>query len=127
MFKFSQKSLDLLNNEKLDSRLRDLMNEIIKISKVRFEIIYSLRTAEEQNKIFKDGASQCDGFIKQSEHQKGLAIDIVCYVNDKITWDKKYYYYIAGLVEIKAIELKLNITWGGWWSFEDCGHFQIKN
>ena len=33
-----------------------------------------IRTADEQNKLFLDGVSKCDGFEKKSHHQSGLAI-----------------------------------------------------
>lgn len=35
------------------------------------------RTAEEQNRLFKEGRSKCDGYKKKSKHQYWLAIDFV--------------------------------------------------
>ena len=45
-----------------------------------------LRTAEQQNEIYKQGFSECDGYNKKSYHQSGLAIDYVPKVNGVITW-----------------------------------------
>lgn len=74
---------------------------------------------------------------------------------NKPTYSKKeLYYYVAGLFEAKAEELnksifnfkkreykdedckgkefnnkednRIKIQWGGWWSFEDCPHFELK-
>ena len=129
----SQKSLKLLNSA--DKRLETIAIETHKESKIRFEIIESIRDLETQQKYFKDGKSKCDGIVKISKHQprksdgKSEAIDIVCYdpKTNKITWEHKYYYYIAGLFEAKAKELNIPMNWGGWFSgFEDCPHFEIN-
>jgi hypothetical protein len=57
-----------------------------------------------------------------------LSIDILCYDpnTNQPTYDKKFYYYIAGLFQEKADVLKINTIWGGWWSFEDCCHFELE-
>lgn len=124
MFKFSKSSLNKLAT--VDERLQTLANEVLKISKVDFGISYGLRTDTEQQEIYKSGASQCDGIIKKSKHQDGLAFDFVCYVDNKITFEKKYYYYIVGLIQVIANQLNIDITCGVWWSFEDCGHIELK-
>ena len=124
MFKFSKSSLNKLAT--VDKKLQTLANEILKSSKVDFGISYGLRTQAEQEKLFVKGERKGDGIKKKRKHQDGKAFDFVCYKNGYITWDKKYYYYIAGLFEAKAKELNINITWGGWWSFEDCCHIQLE-
>lgn len=125
MFKFDQKSLQLLNT--VDKKLGIIANEVIKISKIDFCITEGLRDIETQQKYFKDGKSKCDGINNKSKHQYGKAIDIACYdfKTGKITYDKKYYYYMSGLFQSKAEELKNIIIWGGWWNFEDCCHFEL--
>lgn len=126
MFKFSDRSIQILNT--VDKRLGILANEVIKISKIDFAITQGWRDQETQNKYFKDNKSKCDGIIKKSKHQEGKAIDILCYdPNTKQpTYDTKFYYYIAGLFQEKADELKIDTKWGGWWSFEDCCHFELE-
>ncbi len=37
---------------------------------------YCLRSAEEQKRLFQEGVSGCDGYIKRSKHQFGKAMDI---------------------------------------------------
>lgn len=125
---FSEKSLQLLNT--INKQLGILATEVLKISKIKFEITEGYRDQTTQQKYFKEGKSQLDGIIKKSKHQQGKAIDIVCYDpnTNKPTYDKKeLYYYIAGLFECKAKELTIEITWGGWWSFEDCVHFELND
>ena len=39
-------------------------------------IDYVLRSAEEQNRLYKKGVSGCDGYKKKSRHQYGKAMDI---------------------------------------------------
>lgn len=121
---FSKKSLDKLNG--VDDRLQLLAKEVLKISKIDIGISFGLRNETEQQEIYKSGASQCDGIIKRSKHQDGLAFDFVCYVDNKITFEKKYYYYIVGLMQVIANQLNIDITSGVWWSFEDCGHIELK-
>lgn len=127
MFKFSTRSIQLLNT--VDKRLGILANEVLKISKVDFGITEGWRSQEQQLKYYNQGTSQCDGINKISKHQKGKSIDIICYdpKTNKPTYDKKeLYYYVAGLFEGKARELEIDIQWGGWWSLEDCPHFELK-
>lgn len=42
-----------------------------------------LRLAEDQNRIFKNGASQLDGYKEKSYHQSGNALDVVPYHKGK--------------------------------------------
>ncbi len=139
MFKFSTRSIQLLNT--VDKRLAILANEVLKISKVDFGITEGWRSQEKQLEYYKKGTSQCDGINNISKHQLGKAIDIICHdpKTNKPTYNKKeLYYYVAGLFEVKTEELnrtifknykekdKIKIQWGGWWSFEDCPHFELK-
>ncbi|MDD2839582.1 MAG: M15 family metallopeptidase [Rickettsiales bacterium] len=127
MFKFSDNSIQLLNT--VDKKLGILANEVIKTSKIDFGISDGWRNQETQYRYFQDGKSKYNGIKNKSKHQDGKAIDIICYdlKTGKTSYDKKYYYYIAGLFQLKAEELKVNLIWGGWWSFEDCCHFELKS
>lgn len=46
------------------------------------------RTASQQNGIFKDGYSSCDGYDILSFHQSGYAVDAAPYKNGSISKDK---------------------------------------
>ena len=123
MFKYSKKSLNILN--KVDEKLQLIFNELIRITKIDVGIVSGLRTAEEQIGCFKNGKSHCDGIKNKSKHQIGLAVDFVCYKDNKITYDIKYYYYVVGLIEKIALDLDIKIQSGIWWSFEDGGHVEL--
>lgn len=124
MFKYSKKSLERLST--IDKKLQDLFNEVIKISKIDIGISFGIRSLEEQQKVFNDRKSMCDGIIKKSKHQDGLAVDFICFVNSKLTYEIKYYYYIVGLCEEIARRLNIDVQSGIWWSFEDGGHIELK-
>ena len=92
-----------------------------------------IRTADQQNKLFLDGVSKCDGFKKKSEHQSGLAIDVIPYIKGinfyempSIEQDFLFYKVASVILEAGALE-GVKISWGGnWSSWRDCPHYQIK-
>jgi hypothetical protein len=115
-FYFSKSSLSKL--EGVDQRLKFLAKEVLRISPIDFAITEGLRTKEEQQRLFKEGKSKCDGINNISKHQEGKAIDICpCYrVRDKETNAYKSMLdyskesepdldFILGLFYLKAKEL----------------------
>ena len=98
----------------------------------RIKIVYGLRTAEEQKKLFKKGRSKLDGVVKKSQHQTGNAIDFApCYTPrcKKLMWGNNagenwqieressrvvtYYEVIQGLMFFQYEFHKLCVTSGG--------------
>ena len=135
MFKFSKKSLKKL--EGLHPNLQNFFMELIKISPYDFSITQGVRTAEEQNKLYQQGrtvsgkiVTNCDGYKLKSNHQTksdglGHAGDIAVLVNNKITWEEKYYKEVA--ISARILMQKYNIEWGGdWKNFKDLPHFEYK-
>jgi hypothetical protein len=115
-FYFSEQSLRKLIT--VDSRLQILAVKVLEISPLDFAITSGLRTKEEQNKLFKQGKSKCDGIKNISKHQEGKAIDICpCYLKyDHNTKTNKSLmdfseeaendlFFILGLFYLKAKEL----------------------
>lgn len=93
---------------------------------IDFIITDFIRTAENQNKRFKEGKSLCDGYKKISYHQKARAIDLV--IIDKVgnpIWEHVKEYDILG-----EIWKSLGGRWGGDWfkegktKFNDVYHFE---
>lgn len=135
MFKFSKNSLKKL--ERLHPNLQNFFMELIKISPYDFSITQGVRTAEEQNKLYQQGrtvpgkiVTNCDGYKIKSNHQTkddglGHAGDIAVLVNNKITWEEKYYKEVA--MSARILMQKYNIEWGGdWKNFKDLPHFEYK-
>lgn len=135
MFKFSKSSEKKL--QYLHSNLQKFFRELIKISPYDFSITQGVRTAEEQNKLYQQGrttpgklVTNCDGYKLKSNHQiksdgLGYAGDIAVLVNNKITWEEKYYKEVA--ISARILMQKYNIEWGGdWRNFKDLPHFEYK-
>ena len=118
-FSFSRASTQ--NMAGVHNDLITIFTEAIKNSPIDFGIPSSggLRTAGDQNLLFQNGSSKCDGFDKVSYHQTGNALDFYAYVNGEATWDKVHLAMIAGVVLSTAKRLlkegKINskIKWGG--------------
>jgi peptidoglycan LD-endopeptidase CwlK len=128
MYKFGKRSRARLKG--VDSRLVNVLNELIKVMDVT--IIEGVRSAETQNKYFKDGKSKLDGINKKSNHQLGKAVDLAPY---PINWEESNrFYYMGGMVRGIAKQLNLKIRWGGDWdsdgetkdqTFMDLVHIEI--
>lgn len=93
-----------------------------------FGITSGKRTAKEQLALYRDGKSNCDGYVVFSRHQSGHAIDFVAYdENGRVTWDMKYYKAIADAFKRAANELDVPIVWGGdWTSIKDGPHIELN-
>lgn len=132
MFFFS--SLSIARLEGVERILADVVREALSNSPIDFMIADhgGVRTAEEQNSLFKKGASKCDGFHKISKHQTGDAVDIVPIVEGKTTTDNvNAYCIVAGSILSTAKRRGVDITWGGTfnskkWNGWDKGHFELK-
>jgi peptidoglycan L-alanyl-D-glutamate endopeptidase CwlK len=128
MYKFGKRSRARLKG--VDSRLVNVLNELIKVMDVT--IIEGVRSAETQNKYFKDGKSKLDGINKKSNHQLGKAVDLAPY---PINWEESNrFYYMGGMMRGIAKQLNLKIRWGGDWdsdgetkdqTFMDLVHIEI--
>ena len=120
MPEFHQRSLANLDTVHPD--LKRVMLEAIENAPFDFGITEGLRTKERQQQLFNEGKSQ----TLNSRHLTGNAVDIVIFIDNKVTWDLKYYKVLSE--HIKAVA-KLNdvpIVWGGdWKSFVDAVHFEL--
>jgi len=119
-FKLSQRSLSRLQG--VDKRLVDVVKRAIEITEVDFGVTEGLRTKERQEQLVAEGKSQ----TMNSKHLRGMAVDVVAYVDGKVTWDKDYYHTIAKAFKQAAKELNVSIRWGG--DFKSCfdgPHFEL--
>ncbi|CAM2957839.1 M15 family metallopeptidase [Vibrio tubiashii] len=107
--------------------LKAVVRRAIELSPFDFGITSGKRTAEQQNALFKKGASQLDGYSKLSRHQTGHAVDFVVYdENNKVTWGFSYYEQVSWAFKQAARELDVPIKWGGdWKSFKDGPHVEL--
>jgi len=89
-------------------------------SRVDFGVFDGLRTAVEQNKHYRRGQSQIDGYERKSKHQTqddgtSHAVDLVPWVDGKWTWRWGAIYQIANAGIRASKELDIDIRWGGCW------------
>lgn len=108
------------------SNMKAVTERALQLSPYDFGVTSGKRSAEEQNELYKSGASQLDGFVRQSKHQGGKAVDIAVYdENGSITWKYEYFEAVSVAFKQAAKELGVSIRWGGdWTSFVDAPHFE---
>lgn len=126
-FKFGDKSKNRIQG--VNYQLIEVAELALVLSPIDFGIPRhgGLRTAEEQQKLFNDGASQLDGVNKKSYHQSGMALDVFAYVDGKASWDESHLTTIAAAMLEAANRLSVRLRWGGHWkSFIDMVHFEIR-
>lgn len=100
-----------------------VVERALSLSEVDFGITEGVRSLERQKELVASGKSQ----TMRSYHLRGNAVDVVAYVDGKVSWDWKYYEQIAKAFKEAAKELDVKITWGGdWKTFKDGPHFQIE-
>ena len=125
MPKFGKRSREKMRG--VDSRLINVMNELIKLMDVT--IIEGLRTKERQEELVAKGASK----TKFSKHIEGKALDLSPY---PIDWENRDgFYYMGGMIRGIAQQLGYDIRYGGDWdsdgqtkdnNFDDLVHVEIK-
>lgn len=119
-FKLSQRSLDKLKG--VDKDLVAVIKRAIELTEVDFGVTEGIRTVERQQELYDKKLSQ----TMKSKHLIGHAVDVVAYVDGKVSWDTKYYYTIAKAFKQAAKELNVSIRWGGdFKSFFDGPHFEL--
>ncbi|MGV8987833.1 MAG: hypothetical protein ACOH2H_16285 [Cypionkella sp.] len=113
--------------------LRRIIEGAIISSTVDFGVAgKAVRTAQEQNALFKQGRSQLDGYNRKSNHQPhadglGHAVDLTPYVGGTFivtekAWD--YYPAVASAMSVsaKALGLAGRLKWGCNW-YETMGSY----
>jgi peptidoglycan L-alanyl-D-glutamate endopeptidase CwlK len=125
MPRFGKRSRERMKG--VDSRLINVMNELIKLMDVT--IIEGLRTKERQEELVAKGASK----TKFSKHIEGKALDLSPY---PIDWENRDgFYYMGGMIRGIAQQLGYDIRYGGDWdsdgqtkdnNFDDLVHIEIK-
>jgi peptidoglycan L-alanyl-D-glutamate endopeptidase CwlK len=121
MFSLSESSLR--NIDGVDGDLLKIANLAITITTVDFGYgkDAGLRTAERQNKLYRDGSSHKDGYKKTSRHQDGMAIDFYAYSDGEARWNHELLAMVAAAHLQAASILGIKVEWGGLWVSESGG------
>lgn len=120
-FKLGKKSLGELKG--VHPELVKVVKHAITITEQDFTVFDGIRTAAEQNALFKRGASQIDGYNRKGKHQVqpsgyGEAVDLVPWIGGSAVWDWPAIYVIADAMVISARKFDLPLRWGGCWGHE---------
>lgn len=125
----------------IDERLVKVLFRAIRIASKKLDGVDmsipefgGLRTADEQNKLFENGFSKCDGYEKKSYHQSGKAIDVIPYIKGKNVYSMKkteqelYFHKVAVCMLEASNKEGVRLDWGGnWKGFMDRPHFEIRD
>lgn len=113
MFKLSLRSKSRLRG--VDPKLVAVVKRAIEITKVDFGVTEGLRTIETQRKYVAAGKSR----TMNSKHITGKAVDLVAFVDGKVSWELNLYDDIADAMAQAAKELGVPLRWGAAWNVPD--------
>ena len=109
--------------EGLHPDLVAVVERAIQITRIDFTVLEGMRTLDRQKKLVERGAS----LTLNSRHLTGHGVDLGAYVDGEVQWDWPLYYKIAEAMKQAAIELKVDLEWGGDWEFfPDGPHYQLS-
>ena len=110
----------------LAKRVRTLIDNLAKAG-MQIEVVQGLRTFAEQDALFAQGRTKPGKVVTnarggQSNHNFGLAVDVVPFNGNKPNWDAPNSIWVA----IGAEAERLGLEWGGnWKKFIDKPHIQL--
>lgn len=118
-YKFGNRSLGELKGVHPD--LVSVCHAAIAVSDVDFGVFDGLRTAAEQNALYRRGASTMDGYRRIGRHQVqatrfGHAVDLVPWVDGRFQWDWGAIYDLTASVVAVARQSGVHLRWGGCWA-----------
>lgn len=115
MFVFSKTSLS--RRIGVNKKLIEISDRALELSLIDFGIPDhgGVRTKNEQNGLYKDNLSKCDGYDIRSKHQDGKALDIYAYVDGRASWEEEHITVVAAAMLQAANELGYVLKWGGLW------------
>jgi len=97
------------------------VTEAIKITRQDFTVLEGVRTMQRQKQLVANGSSK----TYRSYHLNGLAVDLVPFVNGKLTWEDPYFSAIHTAMKTVIQKYNLPIDNGfdlwGW----DKPHYQM--
>lgn len=102
---------------------------------IDFKVGEGLRTPERQEELLRKGASTTSNSrhllkrarVRGQYKDVGHAVDLLALVDNKYRPNWAPYYVIADAMKQAAVELSIDITWGGdWKGFPDGAHYQLS-
>ena len=112
-FKLSERSLGKL--EGVNDSMKLVVMKAITLTKIDFGVICGLRTQEEQEELVAKGASK----TMKSRHLTGDAVDLMCYIGSRGSWELNLYDDVADAMKQAAQDEGVGIRWGAAWQIPD--------
>ena len=122
-FKFSKRSMRRLEGVRED--LHSTVLKAIQLSRCDFGVSCGVRSIEEQKALLAKGASQTMA-SKHLIQDDGYshAVDLICYIEGRVSWELNLYDDIADAMKEAADELDVGIVWGAAWHIKDLRNFE---
>jgi peptidoglycan L-alanyl-D-glutamate endopeptidase CwlK len=97
-----------------------VVHEAINVTKIDFGVTCGLRTEIEQRELVDSGASK----TMNSKHLIGHAVDLVAYINGRVSWELSLYDDIADAMRSSAFNVGVPIRWGAAWNVTDIRYWE---
>ena len=122
-FKLSKRSMSRLEGVRED--LHSTVLKAIQLSRCDFGVSCGVRSIEEQKALLAKGASQTMA-SKHLIQDDGYspAVDLICYIDGRVSWELNLYDDIADAMKEAADELDVGIVWGAAWHIKDLRNFE---
>ena len=122
-FKYGGRSKGHL--KKLEPRMVDVCELALSYSRVDISAVETLRELEQQKKNVANGVSwTLDSKHLANENGLSEAVDLYPWVDGETNHAIEHYREIAKAMFRAAIELGVQIRWGGLWGQADCPHWE---
>jgi len=90
------------------------------ITDIDFALKEGVRSPLRQSKLLALGVA-----VENSRHLSGYAVDIVPWVDHSERYETILFNKLAAAIKEAAIELSIDIVWGGDWDNPDLHHFEL--
>lgn len=126
-FALSKRSLNRL--EFVHPDLVKVVKRAIEVSRIDFGVSEGVRTVARQKELLAQGLTTT---MKSKHLVQGTgyshAVDLVAYIDGKVTWEHKQFRLVIQAMMTAAIELRVPIKAGGLWrDFLDSPHFELDS
>jgi hypothetical protein len=130
MYRYGKRSKTNLDTCHED--LQTLFNEVIKHYDIT--IVCGYRDKETQDKYFDHGSSKLKYPMSKHNSYPSTAVDFVCYVNGRVSWNEVDNLAVAGFIEGLAVGMGIPVRCGFRWDkpfpsqngFKDYFHIELK-
>ena len=112
-FKLSERSLGKL--EGVNDNMKLVVMKAITLTTIDFGVICGIRSQAEQEELVAKGASK----TMKSRHLTGDAVDLMCYIGSRGSWELNLYDDVADAMKKAAQDEGVGIRWGAAWQIPD--------